>query len=222
MGSFRLHENCGAQRGAYRGAEDESANHGCCASAQRRLRNIHPILSRPALLPLIAVALVSILGSAGCGYRVAGGASKALPPSIRSIAIPAFQNDTLTFKIEQSLTSAVLHEFLARTPYRIQSSDAGSDATLRGIVKSIYSSPVLFDPASGRTTEVLLTVGLSIHLVSNTTGESLFDADDWVYREPYQISQDPATYFGENQPALERLSRQVAASLVSAVMEGFQ
>jgi len=163
-----------------------------------------------------------MLGGAGCGYRVAGGASKALPPSIQSIAIPAFQNDTLTFKIEQSLTSAVVHEFLARTPYRIQSSVVGSDATLRGIVKSIYSSPVLFDPASGRTTEVLLTVGLSIHLVSNSTGESLYDADDWVYREPYQISQDPATYFGENQPALERLSRQVAASLVSAVMEGFQ
>jgi len=50
----------------------------------------------------------------------------------------------------------------------------------------------------------------------------LFEANDWVYREPYQVSQDPAAYFGENQPALERLSRQVAGSLVAALMEGFQ
>lgn len=167
------------------------------------------------------VSLATLLAAAGCGYQVAGQASKALPPSIRTIAVPAFENQTLTFKIEQNLTAAVVHEFLVRTRYRVQSSAEGSDATLRGTIKSIYSSPVLFDPASGRTTEVLVTVGLSIRLVSNSTGASLFEADDWFYRESYQISQDPATYFGENQPALERLSRQVAASLVSALMEGF-
>ncbi|MBI2820493.1 MAG: LptE family protein [Acidobacteria bacterium] len=167
------------------------------------------------------ICLATLVTSAGCGYRISGQASQALPPSIRTIAVPAFENQTLTFKIEQNLTTAVIHEFLTKTRYRVQSSAEGSDATLRGTVKSIYSSPVLFNPESGRTTEVLITVSLSIHLVSNTTGASLFEADDWVYREPYQISQDPATYFGENQPALERLSRQVAGSLVSALMEGF-
>lgn len=170
---------------------------------------------------LAILIIFAALGSgAGCGYRVAGQRSQFLPPSIRTIAVPAFQNDTLTFKIEQNLTAAVVHELLTRTRYRVQSSAEGSDATLRGTVKSIYSSPVLFSPQSGRTTEVLLTVSLSVHLISNATGKSLFDAEDWVYREPYQVSQDPATYFGENQPALERLSHQVASSLVSSLMEG--
>jgi Lipopolysaccharide-assembly len=168
------------------------------------------------------IGSVSLLTSPGCGYRVSGQTSRTLPPSIRTIAIPAFENETLTFKIEQILTTAVVREFLARTPYRVQSSPDGSDATLRGTVKSIYSSPVLFNPESGRTTEVLLTVSLSIVLVSNSTGETLFEANDWLYREPYQISQDPASYFGENQPAMERLSRQVAGSLVSAIMQGFE
>ena len=167
-------------------------------------------------------AIAIALATSACGYRVAGGSSTALPPSLHTIAVTPFQNDTLTFKIEQNLTASVVHELLARTPYRVQSNVDGSDATLRGTVKSIYSSPVLFDPSSGRTTEVLLTVNLSIHLVSNSDGKALFDADDWTYREPYQISQDPATYFGENQPALERLSQQVAASLVSALMNGFE
>ena len=166
------------------------------------------------------VSLATLVTSAGCGYRISGQSSQALPPSIRTIAVPAFENQTLTFKIEQNLTAAVVHEFLTRTRYRVQSSTEGSDATLRGTVKSIYSSPVLFNPESGRTTEVLITVSLSIHLISNATGESLFEADDWVYREPYQISQDPATYFGENQPALERLSRQVAGSSSRRLLPG--
>ena len=170
----------------------------------------------------VLVFLAALWPSAGCGYRVSGRTSRTLPPSIQTIAVPAFDNQTLTFKIEQHLTAAVVREFLTRTPYRVQSATAGSDATLRGTVRSIYSSPVLFNPESGRTTEVLLTVTLSIQLVSNSTGASLFEANDWVYREPYQVSQDPAAYFGENQPALERLSRQVAGSLVAALMEGFQ
>ncbi|HWP83653.1 MAG TPA: LptE family protein [Terriglobia bacterium] len=165
--------------------------------------------------------LAGLLSSPGCGYRFAGQSSSSLPPSIRTIAVLPFENQTLTFKIEQTLTSAVVRELLARSPYRVQSEPQGSDATLHGTVLSIYSSPILFNPESGRTTEVLLTVSLRLRLVSNTSGEVLFEASDWVYREPYQVSQDPATYFGENQPALERLSRQVAGSLVSALMEGF-
>jgi hypothetical protein len=59
-------------------------------------------------------------------------------------------------------------------------------------------------------------------LVSATTGETLYETGDWTYREPYEVSRDPAAYLGENQPALERLSRQVAASLVSTLVEGLR
>jgi hypothetical protein len=170
-----------------------------------------------AKLQILGVLLSAY--AAGCGYRFAGGTAKALPPSIETIAVAPFENDTLQFKIEQHLTSAVVHELVTRTPYQVHASDNGGDATLRGVVTGMYSSPVAFDPESGRTTEVLLTVILRVRLQSSA-GEPLFEADDWVFREPYEISQDPATYFGENQPAMERLSRRVAASLVSALLEG--
>ena len=175
------------------------------------------------MLPRFGVTVMAAvqLIAAGCGYRFAGSTARALPPSVRTIAVPAFENQTLQFKIEQYLTSAVVRELSTRTSYRVQGSGDEADATLHGIVTGLYSSPVAFDPASGRTTEVLLTVNLRLRLVS-AAGEALYEADDWIFREPYQISQDPATYFGENQPAMERLSRRVAASLVSALLEGVQ
>ena len=165
------------------------------------------------------IVLAPLLLTAGCGYRAAAGTAKGLPPTIRTISVPAFENETLQAKLEQYLTAAVVRELVARTPYRVQSGADGSDATLRGVVTALYSSPVAFDPNSGRTTEVLLTVSLRIRLASSA-GEPLYEADDWVFRESYEISQDPATYFSENQPAVERLSRQVASSLVSALLEG--
>jgi len=170
----------------------------------------------------LSIAVTTLLLGTACGYRVAGQAGRGLPPNIRTIAVPAFENQTLGFRIEQTLTAAVLHEFLTRTPYRVQSSPEGSDATLSGAVTALYSSPIVFDPGSGRTTEVLLTVSMRFRLVETATGGTLYEAGDWVYREPYEVSRDPKVYFGENQPALERLSRQVAASLVSTLLEGFE
>jgi hypothetical protein len=176
-------------------------------------------LSPASFRAIIPAALLAIL-TAGCGYR-AGAHSSALLPNVRTIAVPTFENQTFRFKIEQTLTSAVIHEFLARTRYRVQPGAAGSDAVLNGIVTSISSGPIVFDPASGRTTKVLLTVGVRVSLTNTQTGQTILEPTDLTFREPYEVSTDPATYFAENAPALDRLSRDLAASIVSTIIQSF-
>ena len=61
--------------------------------------------------------LLSFLG-AGCGYHTAGHAVT-IPDNVRTVAIPAFVNQTQTFKIEQMLTAAVVREFITRTHYHV-------------------------------------------------------------------------------------------------------
>ena len=68
---------------------------------------------------------------AGCGYRVAGRANT-LPATVKTIAVPAFENRTSTYRIEQRLTSAVVHELLVDTRYRVVSNPADGDAVLQG------------------------------------------------------------------------------------------
>ena len=177
------------------------------------IQDLHRVF--PNILWLLA------LTAAGCGYRMANRAVPGLPRTIRSIAVPTFQNETFRFKIEQTLTAAVIRELLTRTSYRVQSQEEGSDALLKGVVTAIYSSPIVFDPNSGRTTEVLITVSMRVTLEDAASHQVLYEANDLVYREPYQVSTDPATYFGEDQLAIERLSRRVAASLVSTLIGNF-
>ena len=45
-----------------------------------------------------------------------------MPPGLKVIAVPALKNDTPRYRIEQRMTEAVVHEFIARTKYRIVSS----------------------------------------------------------------------------------------------------
>jgi hypothetical protein len=170
---------------------------------------------------LRAILAVLLLTSSACGYRMASRAAPSLPPTVRTIAVPIFQNETFRFKIEETLTQAVIRELLSRTSYRVQSAQVGSDAVLNGVVTSIYSSPIVFDPNSGRTTEVLITVSMRVNVQDSATLETLYEANDLVFREPYQISSVPATYFGEDQAAIERLSRQVASSLVATLIGNF-
>ena len=165
-------------------------------------------------------ALATVFAGAGCGYRTGGHLASTLP-NVHIIAVPAFENQTFQFKIEQSLTAAVIHEFLTRTSYRVQSSADGSDAILQGIVTTVSSGPIVFDPASGRTTKVLLTVGVRVSLVDSKTRKAIRESTDLSFREPYDVSTDPATYFAENGPAMQRLSREVAASVVSTIVESF-
>lgn len=173
---------------------------------------------RPAVPLLLLLAMLS----GGCGYRVSTGKARGLPADIKALAILPLDNDTIAFRIEQSLTSAVHQAFVARSPYRVQSVPEGADAILRGTVTSIFSAPVAFDPRNGRTTEVLLTVGMHLWLTDTRSGQTLFDSGDWIYREPYEVSQDPAVYFGENQSAMERLSRRMADSLLTMILEGVE
>ena len=119
---------------------------------------------KPACTRAIARAAAGVSCiSAGCGYHTAGHAVQ-LPENVKTIAVPAFKNETLTYRIEQMLTSSVVREFTTRTHYRILN-DPGddADATLRGTVLSTTASPLTYDTATGRAASVLVVVSMQGH-----------------------------------------------------------
>jgi outer membrane lipopolysaccharide assembly protein LptE/RlpB len=165
----------------------------------------------------------------GCGYHVAG-RSDALPKSIQVIAVPALENKTTSYRIEQRLTAATVHEFLAKTSYRVVPDPANADAVLRGKVLSLEAVPLLFDTATGRATAMLVTVKCEITFEERESGKILYHTDNFLFRNQYEISvninnpTDPrslSNFFEEQDPALERLAQDFAARLVAAVIENY-
>lgn len=166
-----------------------------------------------------AVAAIA-LALAGCGYHTAGRANR-LPQDVHSIAVPGFLNKTQGYRIEQVLTAAVVREFVSRTRYRIASDSGGSpDATLRGTVMSTQIAPVTYDSQTGRTTTALVVVTMEVSLVDRK-GAVLFENPNYVFREQYQVSRELSSFFEEESPAIDRLSRDFARTLVSNILEAF-
>ncbi|MBV8207442.1 MAG: LptE family protein [Acidobacteria bacterium] len=167
------------------------------------------------LAPLTGIALLS-----ACGYHTPG-RSAALPAGIQTIAVPAFENRSHTYRLEQILTSAVLRELAARTRYRIeQINDPNADAMLRGVVLSTSEAPLTYDRQTGRASSMEVTVTVAVKLVARD-GHSLYENPNYVFREQYEVSREITSFFEEESPALARLSGDFARTLVSNILEAY-
>jgi len=182
------------------------------------VKRIHSTIGRRSTALLAVLAAVAAV--AGCGYRVAGRANT-LPATVRTIAVPAFENRTSTYRIEQRLTGAVVHELLVNTRYRVVSNPADGDAVLHGAVVSVGGGVVVFDQSTGRATTILVGVVMQARLEDRLTGKVLYRNDNFVFREPYEVSTDVASFFEESGPAMDRVSRDFARRLVAEMRESF-
>jgi outer membrane lipopolysaccharide assembly protein LptE/RlpB len=179
------------------------------------------LLNQPIQFRCLAASLMlCLLANAGCGYHTAGH-SVILPENVRTLAIPAFVNQSQTYRIEQTLTAAVVREFTTRTHYQIlHDANEAADATLSGTILTTSSSPLTYDSRTGRAESILVVVSMKVSLVDRQ-GKILFQNPSYVFREQYQVSQELSSFFEEDSPALGRLSRDFAQTLVSNVLEGF-
>jgi outer membrane lipopolysaccharide assembly protein LptE/RlpB len=186
------------------------------------LSSLNRVLFRVS--PTKAAVLVLSLATCGyltaCGYHVAG-RSDTLPKNIQVIAVPALENATTSYRIEQKLTSATVHEFLAATHYKITSEPSGADAVLHGKVLTLEAVPLLFDTRTGRATTMLVTVRCDVTLTQTEPQRTLYHSDKFVFRNEYEISTDVKSFFEEQDPALDRLARDFAQRLVASVTENF-
>jgi hypothetical protein len=172
------------------------------------------VIVRQVLLILSTIALT------GCGYRVSGH-SDLLPKSIKTIAIPAFGNVTQRYRLTELLPRALTREFISRTRYQVVAEPENADAVLTGAVVNYMFFPTVVDQQSGRAVGVQISVVLQINLVEKATGKVLFTRPNMEVRNRYEIAIDPRAYFEESDLALERVSRDVARTVVSSVLEAF-
>jgi hypothetical protein len=168
----------------------------------------------------LSSAFCCLISLAACSYHVAGRGDR-LPPDIKTIAVPIFVNESPRFRIEQRLAAAVTREFIERTKFRITPNPAAADAVLRGTVKDVRSGVITFDLNTGRATSLQIQVTADVKLVDLHGNKVVFANPNYTFREQYQVSQTTSGLFEEDQPALDRLARDLARTLVTEILENF-
>ena len=144
-----------------------------------------------------------------------------LPEHVRTVAVPAFQNQALRYRIEHRFTDAVMNEIIRRGKgLRVQSEPEGADVVVDGTIKSFAFYGVLLD-TRGRARIFEVTITAAVTVRDQVTNRVLYDNQDYVFRGEFEFTDDPRSFFNEEDPAVERLSRSFAESLVSTLVNGF-
>lgn len=164
------------------------------------------------------VSLAALLG--GCGYHIAGKADL-IPKSIHTIAVEPFHNNTQRTDLARLLPADLARELLSRTHYKVIADPKQADAVLAGAITNFIFFSTTADPVTGRSTGAQVILQLNVYLTERTTGKSLFQRNGYEFRERYEISENVTTYFDESGTAVQRVTRDAARSIVTAILENF-
>lgn len=144
-----------------------------------------------------------------------------VPKGIQTIAVPPFANTTTHYALTDQLSKAISRELMERTRFHVDNDAGSADAVLKGSINRVSAYPVISDPTTAKATTMQLSVNVAVELVERATGKVLYANKSLDVRTYYQIAIDPHQYFDESGPALDRLTRELAASVVSSVVENF-
>lgn len=178
------------------------------------------LVRKTSRLILLLTTLIYVCGFTECYKPVT---KNQLPSRIKTVAVPAFQmgGTALRYKIEHRFTEAVINEIIHRgRGLRVQGEREGADAVVDGVIKSFNFSGVLLDDRGrARIFEVTITAAVTVR--DQTENRVLYDNQNYVFRGEFEFANDPRSFFNEEDPAVQRMARTFAESLVSTLINGF-
>ena len=170
------------------------------------------------LLLLASIALL-VSGFTECYQPVT---NSGLPKHIKTVAVPAFQFEAkgLRYKVESRFTEAVIREVIKRgNGLKVQGSIEGADAVIEGNIRDFGFSGVLLD-RQGRARVYEITIVCAVTIRDLKEKKVLYDNQNFTFRDSFEFSEDPRSFFNEEDPAVDRIARTFAESVVSAFVNG--
>jgi hypothetical protein len=170
------------------------------------------------VLPLIAVLLL-FAGFTDCYKPVT---NSGLPKNIKVVAVPAFQFEAkgLRYRVESRFTESVGREIIRRgNGLKVQGERAGADAVLEGTIRDFSFSGVLLD-REGRARVYEVTIVVAVTIRDLRDGKILYDNQNFIFRDSFEFTSDPRSFFNEEDPAVERMAKAFAEAAVSAFVNG--
>jgi Lipopolysaccharide-assembly len=170
--------------------------------------------------------MAALLPMVGCGYHAVGtgpGAAKHIPANVRIIAVPFFENKTQVAYVENLMTQQVVRELGLRTQLQIiPKTDPEADATLKGTILTESVVPLTYTSNSTTTTTSSYVITVTAKVVlTDKQGRVLFENDNYTFRQMYESTEQLASFIEEDSPAMQRLAKDFAQSLVGDMLESF-
>lgn len=182
---------------------------------------------RPSSIDLFLLSLLLLLSSCGYGLTSVGGV---VPRDTKTIAIPAFINDTAEPLVDVEVTKAVVNEFLTDGRLQVVSAET-ADLVLKGRVTKFEMIPAAYT-ADNYVQAYRVNIGLNLTVEDARTHKIILQDTGIgsIFNATYAVSI--ATNSGVStvditatkiakETALKSASKDVASTVRSRLLDGF-
>lgn len=161
---------------------------------------------------ILTICLMLLL--TGCYYTF----TPNLPPGIKSVAIPIFENNTLNYGLETLVTTKTVDEFVKDGNLRVKDVRK-ADSILHGTVVNYWQEAASYTVGEA-IQKYRLTMTVAISFEDRVSGEILWSEPNLTYSVTYFPTASQGNTETEQQ-AQERLAEDIAQEIVRRTIEGW-
>ena len=164
---------------------------------------------------MVVAAVCSFVlgGCGGGGYRF----ESSYDSSIRTVAVPIWENTTFAHGLEFELSEALAKEIHRSTPWKVINTPGGADASLVGSIVSAEMSKLSTDPDSGLVQELATQIIVAFEFKDGETGRVLVARSGFRASDAFVPGPDARERLEQGQAgAVDRLARSIVSELRQA------
>lgn len=165
-------------------------------------------------LVILVCAIISALLSSCMFYSFKG----TLPPHIKNVAIPIFNDRTAEFNIQQTVTDQIRLNIIQENILKLASED-NCHSILYGTILSIGDEPLIYtETETGEEVkEYRLTLRIEVEWYDSINNKSIFKKEFVGYSE-----YDPSALDGSTrEKALENAIDQITEDIINSLLSGW-
>jgi lipopolysaccharide assembly LptE-like protein len=168
---------------------------------------------------LTTIALAGLMSS-GCGYEsndvsVGGYQWKSIyRTDVHTVCVPIFETKDFHRGVEFSVSSAIVHEIEAATPYKVVARDH-ADTILEGEIVSVRTTPLSLSQESDVPQEELASVVINFTWKDLRSGKVLVQKKNFGQSAAYYPTLAEGEFAG-TQDAAEKLAAEVVHTMEAA------
>jgi hypothetical protein len=156
------------------------------------------------------------LSAGSCAYSTS---TALLPPHLKTIAIPVFENGTTEYSIEQEITQAVIDRFVQDNHLKVVG-ERSANAVLRGRVTQ-YRNAVFGFSAQEQASEYRVTIGVAVTMKDLVKNREMWKDDEMIKTTNYFVVDVPGQKAKTELDGRKEAIQKIAEEIVARTVEGW-
>lgn len=168
---------------------------------------------------ILGLVLTGCLTLAGCGYQMVGSGASQLPPHLKTIAIPLFENHSTEPTIQRPFTEALRRAFITDGRLQLVNNQAEADLVLTGTLTQYSIRAVSFNDVDVAI-EYFVSISADVKVVDRVENLTWLK-QSLKTRWDYLADDSVITSEASRQEALVETYRVLSQRVVSLVNDKF-